>query len=177
MTRPADPRRAALQAYRCLMKLQITELPVRPLAILRRCKNTVVYTFAKAAEALGMEDESFACCYSATDAFTLRRGSQYIVCYREGGNPARLNFTLAHELGHILLHHDAENAAEEMEADCFASHLLCPQIVVEGKTPEEVATMCYVSRSASAMLQKREKVSLPTEMEEALKAQFANGPA
>ena len=78
-----------------------------------------------------------------------------MVCYRSGGNPARLNFTLAHELGHILLGHQENAVAEEAEADCFAQQLLCPAPVLRRLaetaplTPERVAAACYVSLDAA----------------------------
>lgn len=149
MMRQPDYDRAATLAYRCLVKLNVTQLPVRPLAILRKCRNTVVYTYQQAAEFLHIDEAEFERKYGDADAFTIRGGEQYVVCYREGGNPARLNFTLAHELGHILLHHQEDATADEAEANCFAGHLLCPEPVVAGKTPEEIATTCYVSRAAA----------------------------
>jgi len=52
-------------------------------------------------------------------------------------------FTAAHELGHILLHHDAfdveqdeENPNEEKEADIFASHFLMPEAVFREELEE-----------------------------------------
>ncbi|MBE5804920.1 MAG: ImmA/IrrE family metallo-endopeptidase [Clostridiales bacterium] len=149
MIRQPDYDRAATLAYRCLLKLNITRLPVRPLEILRKCRNTVVYTYQQAAEFLHIDEAEFERRYGEADAFTIRGGEQYVVCYREGGNPARLNFTLAHELGHILLQHQEDAVADEAEANCFAGHLLCPEPAVTGKGPEEVAAACYVSRAAA----------------------------
>lgn len=144
-----DYDRAATMAYRCLLKLNIAKLPVRPLEILRKCRHTVVYTYLQAAENLHMDESEFEKRCGDTDAFTVRGGEQYVVCYRPGGNPARLNFTLAHELGHILLKHMGDTRAEEEEANCFAGHLLCPVTAVAGMSAEEIATSCYVSRSAA----------------------------
>jgi len=56
-------------------------------------------------------------------------------------SPARKNFTIAHELGHYLLGHNAENGytvllrntdemiktPQEQEANCFAANLLVPE--------------------------------------------------
>ena len=56
-------------------------------------------------------------------------------------SPARKNFTIAHELGHYLLGHNAENGytvllrntdemiktPQEREANCFAANLLVPE--------------------------------------------------
>lgn len=144
-----DYDRAATLAYRCLVKLNISQLPIRPLEILRKCRNTVVYTYQQAAEFLHIEETDFDRRYGEADAFTIRGGEQYVVCYREGGNPARLNFTLAHELGHILLHHSDDTAADEAEANCFAGHLLCPAPVIRGMAADQVSTSCYVSRMAA----------------------------
>lgn len=157
MTRQPNLDRAAEMACRALVRMNSRELPVRPLAILRRCRCTVVFTYEEAAERLDMSPEEFARrCYGA-DAFTVRGGDTpcYVVCYRNGGNPARLNFTLAHELGHILLGHRENAAAEEAEADCFAQQLLCPAPVLRRLaktaplTPERVAAACYVSMDAA----------------------------
>lgn len=149
MTRQPDYDRAATLACRCLIRLNITSLPVRPLAILRKCRNTAVYTYQQAAEQLQIDMAEFDRRYGDADAFTMRCGNRYVVCYRQGGNPARLNFTLAHELGHILLNHVEDEAADEAEANCFAGHLLCPDPVLSGHTAESLATACYVSRSAA----------------------------
>lgn len=149
MIRQPDYNRAATMACRCLVRLNVTSLPVRPLDILRRCRNTAVYTYQQAAEHLQIEAEEFERRYGGADAFTMRCGNRYVVCYRQGGNPARLNFTLAHELGHILLNHVEDEATDEAEANCFAGHLLCPDPVLPGHTADTLATACYVSRGAA----------------------------
>ena len=157
MTRQPDYDRATEMACRALVRMDSGELPVRPLAMLRRCRRTAVFTYEEAAERLNMPQEVFTRrCYGA-DAFTVLGGEGpcYVVCYRSGGNPARLNFTLAHELGHILLGHREDAVAEEAEADCFAQQLLCPAPVLRRLaetaplTPERVAAACYVSLDAA----------------------------
>lgn len=175
MMRQPDYDRAATLAYRCLQRLQVTQLPVNPLTILRKCKNTVVYTFQRAAEELGMTEAEFDRRCGEADAFTVRGGGKYVVCYRAGGNPARLNFTLAHELGHILLHHIEDTVADEAEANCFAGHLLCPAAVVDGMPPEEIATTCYVSKTAATMIIKSRLGGVPQDLWDCVKQQLTNG--
>ena len=157
MTRQPDFDRAAEMACRALVRMNSGELPGRPLAMLRRCRRTAVYTYEEAADHLSMPQEDFARrCYGA-DAFTIRGGAEpcYVVCYRGGGNPARLNFTLAHELGHILLGHREDGTAEEAEANCFAQQLLCPAPVLRRLaeaaplTAERLAAACFVSLDAA----------------------------
>lgn len=65
------------------------------------------------------------------DALTVRHDGQYIILYNEAiENEKRRAFTLAHEVGHILLSHAGEEPeVEEREANAFAASLLCPEIV------------------------------------------------
>lgn len=122
--------RAAAMAYRVLIRRGVSALPVHPLEILSACRNTVVWADVTAAERLKIPREALLGQLANAEAITFRQTIQgetrFIVVYREGGNPARLRFTLAHELGHRLLHRGDEPNMER-EADCFASHLLCPR--------------------------------------------------
>jgi len=150
--------RAAVMAYRVLLRHGDGHLPVDPLAILRKCRDLAVYTQEEAAELLGMtpplDENTMAVTWSME-----RDGRVYrIVCYRTEGNPARLRFTLAHELGHIVLRHAPDDPAAEREADAFASHLLMPRPVIDmlkAEGPlyaEQVEALCFVSQSAARML-------------------------
>lgn len=174
MTGCPDFDRAATMAYRCLLRLGVCTLPVHPADVLRRCRETVVYTYRQAAEHLDMTESSFEAQYGHADAFTIRQGTRYIVCYREDGNPARRNFTLAHELGHIVMKHAHGSATEEDEANCFASHLLCPAFAVEGMPADDVARACYISRTAANRIMEQRRGEPAPEIAEALRKAFAN---
>ena len=155
-------------AERVLERLQADRLPVRPADILRRCRRTRIYTYTQAEDALEMDPAEIERISGGADAFTLRfeeeTESSYIVCYRERGNPARLNFTLAHELGHIVLRHEGRSTAEEREADLFASCLLCPDEALDGldhPTADRLARLCYVSRACAEQAVRRREKDLP----------------
>lgn len=67
------------------------------------------------------------------DAYTIFRTSAgkstYIVLYDSGvKSSGRRRFTLAHEIGHILLQHTESGPRQEYEADIFAAQLLLPRI-------------------------------------------------
>ncbi len=173
MSRRPDMNRAASMAYRLLIRAEVTALPVDPLALLRRCRDTQVCTYVEAADWLGLTDAEMARRFGPAEAFTLRQETdglrQYMVVYQTGGNPARQRFTLAHELGHRVLGHQGKDPAEEQEADCFASHLLCPRPVIarlaERFRPlyaEQVADACYVSLSCARNL--TDAVDVPDEL-------------
>lgn len=65
------------------------------------------------------------------DAFsTAATPRPVVVLTAEKDNVYRHRFTAAHELGHLLLHHDAApgDPAHEREADAFAAELLLPRL-------------------------------------------------
>ncbi|MDY4138380.1 MAG: ImmA/IrrE family metallo-endopeptidase [Eubacteriales bacterium] len=187
MSHQPDYDRAATAACRVLLRLQVDSLPVRPLEMLRRCRDTYLCTFDQAADVLNLDDDELDRLSGGADAFTFREmhggRERYVVCYRTGGNPARLNFTLAHELGHIVLRHQDTGPAAEAEADCFASHLLCPEAVIRAaacRSAEVLAQLCYISRPAAekamartkgrveeAILQQVRELLMPSAMAEA----------
>lgn len=159
MSRAPDLARAATLACRVLLARQADMLPVAPLPILKACRNTAVYTLDAALDVLDLPQATLTALLRDADAATYRmstsEGQQYVIVYRTDGNPTRLRFTLAHELGHRLLNHTGKDSAEEREADYFASYLLCPEPVLRwmtlapGDVIERVATACYVSRSCA----------------------------
>lgn len=61
---------------------------------------------------------------------TIKRGNTHLILYRDELNAERRNFTIAHELGHILLGHCEVSYFNEREADRFAVSLLIPSAVI-----------------------------------------------
>lgn len=165
--------RAAAMAYRVLIRRGVSALPVQPLEILSACRNTVVWADVTAAERLKISREVLLRQLANAEAITFRQSIQgetrFIVVYREGGNPARLRFTLAHELGHRLLHQGDEPEMEQ-EADCFASHLLCPRPTMRRLSArtlnfsvEQAAVLAYVSASTVQRLSRMEELQVSPE--------------
>lgn len=65
------------------------------------------------------------------DGCTIKYGDIYIVLYNSDiRHPGRLNWTLAHEIGHIYLGHTQDGDKEEVEAHWFAAQLLMPEFVI-----------------------------------------------
>lgn len=84
-------------------------------------------------------------------------------------SPERQRFTIAHELGHILLGHvgryqlvnrepsPSDNPIES-EANVFASRLLAPACVLwalNARTPEQIAALCRISHQAASFRAER----------------------
>lgn len=81
----------------------------------------------------------------------LSKGKFYII-YNEKDDLQERRFTVAHEIGHILLGHlfntsilSQEKEIREQEADIFATFLLAPVCVIQAlklQTPEEIQSVC-----------------------------------
>jgi hypothetical protein len=134
-----DYHRAARLAYRTLLKLRINKLPVDILGICKRCKNTKVMTFREADKEFPDYSGFLIGGGPSESAFTMKTEIEDIkwnfILYNDDmmyNSVQRLRFSLAHELGHIVLgHKDEHSFICEAEANCFAQHLLCPAPVVE----------------------------------------------
>lgn len=75
------------------------------------------------------KDENFRefCLKMSDDAFCWKG----LILYNEKVIPGRLNFSFAHELGHIVLQHSQNRSKNiEQEANYFASRLLAPRIAI-----------------------------------------------
>ena len=71
--------------------------------------------------------------HCGAEGMTVRHGGKYLVLYDETVESERRRaFTLAHEIGHILLAHGGgeDAATEEREANAFAAALLAPEVAV-----------------------------------------------
>ena len=92
------------------------------------------------------------------EGMAVRYGNRYLVLYDDSMPARRLNWTLAHELGHILLGHLGEECpAAEREANVFAASLLCPTVALhylehrDGRalTEDDLTAVFPISREAA----------------------------
>lgn len=102
---------------------------------------------------------------SRTDGLSLYVGTQPLILFDDGLPPTRIRFTVAHEIGHIVLKHivpgnarkllrepQTTAAPEEIDANRFAARLLAPACVLWGldiHTPEKIAQLCHISSQAA----------------------------
>ena len=144
--------------WEMLLDLEIKELPVK---ITDLCKRIgIPVKFAD----LGAEQ----------DGYTIMIDGQPIIVINslKRDNAARMRFTVAHELGHIMLGHvgvyelvnrepsPGDNDIEK-QANIFASRLLAPACVLWGcnvQSPEEIMQLCDISHQAAQFRFNRMKV-------------------
>lgn len=146
-----DYQNARDAAWRILIDCGIEKLPIRTSTL---CKK------------LGIELREGD--ISQDGYSTMVQGVPYIIVRQSLGN-ARKRFTVAHEIGHILLGHigryelvnrephPADNRIEQA-ANVFASRLLAPACVLWGcnaRTPEEIAELCGISQQAAQIRSQR----------------------
>lgn len=148
-----DYDRAARLAYKTLLALHIDSLPVDPLAILMHCKTAAIHTYDDVLARYESRDyHSFKYFFfDNLDAMTFRHEfgdkTVYEVFFDNRLHVRRRRFTLAHELGHIILKHRMEERWEEQEADYFAGQLLAPHPIV--RTVQDIAGVCEISQPAA----------------------------
>lgn len=129
--------------------------------------------------------------YTESDGFGINNGNVKIIFFNSEIKPKeRIRFTIAHELGHILLHgktspiNDGNMHKEntiEFEANIFASRLLAPACIlheIKCFNANDIADLCGLSKSAAMFranrlkqLEERNKFYL-SPLERKVKEQF-----
>lgn len=106
-----------------------------------------------------------------------------IILYSADSTEQQARFTIAHELGHILLEHNNFDGLIEREANSFSARLLMPIAVLHYcgiSKPEDIAGACNVSIEAAQWRAKRLRVLIErnkfgtSDIERRLLAQFEN---
>jgi hypothetical protein len=67
---------------------------------------------------------------TSEDGFFLENNGQEYIYYNDIRKYARLNWTILHEIGHIVLDHTGHGEREEAEADFFAKYAIAPPIFI-----------------------------------------------
>lgn len=134
-----------------IIEEQIDELPMRPQTLARLIQRSgfALATYSEATELIRIfELSSYT---SSFPAFTFISDDIRVVLYSDELSTSDKLFSLAHELGHIVLQHSAEGVrgmtvqkqnAQEQEADIFAYQVLAPVCVLKKlkiHTPEEIS--------------------------------------
>lgn len=169
-------------AWQCLLDFDIACLPVDVLSVARRMGVRVIRN-STVGELLPNENGK-----------AYFDGVHWIIIYNDQNTAEMSRFTIAHELGHILLGHELAHARyaqieefahkpkAEQQADTFALRLLCPACVLWelGVTaPEEIASVCRISKSSAQKRARRlsalakRNCFLSSPLERAVREQFS----
>lgn len=114
-------------AYHCLLEQEWRTLPVEPARFHLACAVLSYQEYAALA-GLPLENLAVQALFDGCAVTGLR--GRTLLLYNDQSPPARQRFTLAHELGHLLLGHGVRSMREEDEADFFAAALLMPDALL-----------------------------------------------
>jgi len=147
-------------AWKALIDFHVCELPV---SLSRICKDLgIAILDNKNANELQPGENGIA---------VMQKDKWYII-FDGTDIYGKQRFTIAHELGHILMGHEMKNGyytrrdniakpADETEADIFASRLLAPACVLWGinaQTAEQISEVCSISHMAAKIRAERMEV-------------------
>lgn len=162
-----EKEQLALQA---LLAAEIDRLPVK-LSTVAACYQVGLFTYRDYARATETTMAQLADRFGA-DGFSQNLRGRMAVFYNDSGNPRRVRWTVAHELGHILLGHlnggGMDRKDSDRHADALAAELLCPQVVVTAcgcGSKQQLAELCDISQTAAECrlreIRRREERRLP----------------
>lgn len=127
-----------------LLEEEVDEFPLDVISLIQR-KGWKLFTYSDVARHYNMAFEDVLAAAESQDGFTICEEGKYCIFYNDRvTSQGRIRFTLAHEIGHIVLRHfsydvtrlsrngldDEVYEAMEREANTFARNLLAPAHVV-----------------------------------------------
>lgn len=157
-----DYRVARDAAWQALIRFKASKMPVRISDGIKQM-GVILAPYSKS-EAF-LTRLGLAALLWETDGLSVREQGKYYIFYREDMTLARVRFTVAHELGHIVLGHlecqthttrnrepQKDDAPIEQMANVFASRLLAPACVLHAlnaSTPKQISELCEISLTAA----------------------------
>lgn len=135
MTSCPDYKRATNAPYELLHAHYYGRYPViNVLELATHFSNIRLHSYTEMAKKLNVSY----CCFlrniaSSEHGFTIKcpETNNYLICINEQKDNTTRRFTVAHELGHIILNHTEDDEVSDKEANCFARNLLCPLQIVD----------------------------------------------
>lgn len=92
------------------------------------------------------------CLKESEDGFSVLYKNQWYIFYNDEKIFGRINNTMLHEIGHIVLGHTEDSQLAEKEVNFFAKYALVPPVLVHKlqiSTVEEIAKVFNVSNEAA----------------------------
>lgn len=144
-------------AWKCLIDCNISALPINLKKIAKHFNVKII------------ENSCINLLKPSENGVSILYKNECFIVIDDENTIQRCRFTIAHELGHILLGHptregyhartiDKDRPQIESEADIFASRLLAPACVLWGlnlHTAEEIAKACKISVAAAKIRAER----------------------
>lgn len=146
-------------AWQALLDLNVTKLPVSVNSIAKQLGIKVI------------KNSDIHELQNGERGATILKNEQWYIIFNDTESVPVCRFTVAHEIGHILLGHIlvsgtkyrtfSKRDEEEQEADMFAARLLAPACVLhelQALSAEQIAKVCNISISAAEVRSERMQV-------------------
>lgn len=146
-------------AWEFLIKNNVLSYPL-DLRKLARNNNWTIWSYDEFCKHRNLNEKDLIMHHPDGFTFKLENGIQ-LICYNQNNNRWRNRFTIAHEMGHIILHKHVKRDQLEKEANMFAARILMPMGLIKElniKNPEELSKLCDVSLEAATFRLKRSKI-------------------
>lgn len=88
----------------------------------------------------------------SSDGFSMMVDDQWYIFYNDEKSYKRINFTIMHEIGHIVLDHTEDSELAKKEADFFAKFALAPPVLIHRmklETAEAISDIFGISYEAA----------------------------
>ena len=128
MSSPANYDKATNFAYQALKMYNGSYLHINVFQIAAHYPSIKVCSYSDVARRLCISTDDFIENYAESEmGFIFGYKQRHIIFFNDKKCEQNIRFTVAHELGHILLKHIGNDyCREDKEANCFARNLLCP---------------------------------------------------
>ncbi len=169
---PNKPRFSLVRqrAYDLLANLDISEFPIDPQKIIKHFPEWHLVGWLELHVNTGIDDPLYLNRDMAEAKTVCQRGTcDYLIVFDERvDNPQRIRWTLAHEIGHIIMGHlidfdatalnrrgltEKEHGVLEVEAHWFAAELLAPKTIIKRfnfqDNPQGISLICDISKDAA----------------------------
>lgn len=123
--------KATNAAYEVLSDFGDVCLPIDIFHIVHTFPNICLIKYSDNAKQYNVSFNNYLKAASSDFGFIMKLGKINCILYNDNKNYESCRFTIAHELGHILLNHKEDNDITRKEASCFARNLLCPIPVID----------------------------------------------
>lgn len=144
MSKTPDYSKATNAAYNTLRKYVGPFPQIDILGIVTMLPNISIHTYSEVAKKVGITYYEFLQIAPSEYGFAIldKPKNEGIILYNGFKDECTIRFTLAHELGHIVLGHTEDDDIARCEADCFARNILCPVPVRVGLNLSTVTDYC-----------------------------------
>ena len=139
---------ATNKAYEILSLQDCISLPIDIFSIVNSLPNIRLKKYSDICKRFSISMDEFIDIAESEYGSILKKGNKSEIIYNDYKDITTNRFTVAHELGHVILNHKAKDANEEKEANCFARNILCPIPIVKSlelKTLVDYMTVFDVS--------------------------------